>query len=337
MALTPGLAEQLANELAEAIHRGELSPGQRLPAIRELAAERGLDVGTVNRAYQTLVQLGLIESRPGRGTMVRGGAPPTRLIPDGPAQAVVCICSHDFGLDLLARHLRDAGVNLSVRPHGSTTGLRELAAGHTDLAGSHLLDDDGDGYNHDATARLLPGRRLLLITLVEREQGLIVRAGNPLGLRAITDLVRPGVRMANRQPGSGTRVLLDRLLAAEGLPGSAIVGYTRELPTHLAVAAAVAGKSADVGLGVAAAARALGLDFVPLFSERYDLVLLEKEQDAPWFGPLIETLAAPRFQSALGALAGYDTTHTAWIRSVFPSSPHSPAPRTGSGRDRPAI
>jgi putative molybdopterin biosynthesis protein len=322
MAMTPGIAEQLASKLADAIRRGELLPGQRLPAMRDLAAERGLDVGTVNRAYQTLAQLGLVESHSRRGTVVREPSPPARFTPDGAAYAIACVCSHDFGLDLLARHLRDAGVSLSLRPDGSSAGLRELAAGHADLAGSHLLDDDGDGYNHDAAARILPGRRLALVTLVEREQGLIVRAGNPLGLRAITDLTRPGVRLANRQPGSGTRVLLDRLLAAEGLPGAAIAGYERELPTHLAVAAAVAGKSADVGLGVAAAAQALGLTFIPLARERYDIVLLEQHQNAPWFGPLIETLAAPRFQSALGALAGYDTTHTAWIRSVVPSPAH---------------
>lgn len=318
MPTTPGLAEQLASELAEMIRRGELRPGQRLPAIRALADERGLDVGTVNRAYQALAQLGLVESHPRRGTLVREAAPPARLAPDGAAYGVACACSHDFGLDLLARQLRDAGVRLSVRPDGSTAGLRALAAGRADLAGSHLLDDDGGGYNHDAAARLLPGRRLMLITLVEREQGLVVRAGNPLGLRSIADLARPGVRLANRQVGSGTRSLLDRLLAAEGLPGAAVAGYERELPTHLAVAAAVAGRSADVGLGVAAAAQALGLGFVPLAHERYDLVLLEEQQEAPWFGPLIETLAAPRFQRALGALAGYDTAHTAWIRPARP-------------------
>lgn len=315
--MTQGLAKHLADELAAAIRRGELQPGQRLPTIRKLAAERRLDVTTVNRAYQELARLGLIESRSRRGTVVRSATPPPRLTPDGAAYAVTCVCSHDFGIDLLGRQLRSLGVSLSLHPDGSMAGLRGLAAGHADLAGSHLLDDDGNDYNNDAVARLLPGRRLLLITFVEREQGLIVRSGNPLGLRSIADVARTGARLANRQPGSGTRTLLERLLAAERLPGAAIVGYERELPTHLAVAAAVAGKSADVGLGVAAAAQALGLTFVPLSRERYDLVLPEEHQDAAWFGPLIETLAAPGFQSAIRALAGYDTARTAWMRSTF--------------------
>lgn len=314
--MMPSLYEQLADELAAAIRRGDWQPGQRLPTVRALAAKRGLDPSTVNRAYQALAQLGLVEAHARRGTIVRGALPPEPRAGDDAAMPVACACSHDFGLGLLARQLRAAGVDLRLRPEGSTAGLCELAAGRARLAGCHLLDDDGRGYNHDAVARLVPGRRLLLVTLVERAQGLIVPPGNPLALRSVVDLAATGARLANRQVGSGTRALLDRMLAAEGLGGAALVGYERELPTHLAVAAAVAGGSADAGLGVAAAAQALRLDFLPLAYERYDLVLPEESLSAPWFGPLIETLAAPRFHTALATLAGYDTTHTAWIRSV---------------------
>lgn len=310
------LYQRLAGELAAQIRGGALRPGAQLPTVRAMAAERGLDPNTVNRAYRLLAQLGLVEAHARRGTVVRGLGAPTAGVDDLAPGALTCAGSHDFGLDLLTRELRAAGVAMTLRPGGSTAGLRELAAGRADLAGCHLLDDDGQGYNRDAVARLLPGRRLRLITLIEREQGLIVRRGNPRGLRAVADLAQPGVRLVNRQPGSGTRALLDRLLAAEGLPGAAVAGYERELPTHLAVAAAVAGGSADVGLGVAAAARALELDFVPLAHERYELALPEERLDAPWFGPLIETLAAPRFRSAVEALGGYDTTYTAWIRSI---------------------
>lgn len=313
---SPPLYRQLADELAGMIVRGELREGQRLPTVRALAAERGLDRNTVNRAYHVLARRGLVVSHSRRGTVVRRQSAPPAPAPDAPAPTIVCAGSHDFGLDLLARELRGAGLHMTIRHGGSTAGLRELAAGRAHLAGSHLLDDDGAGYNRDALARLLPGRRVRLVTLAEREQGLIVPRGNPRRLREPADLARPGLRLANRQAGSGTRALLDRLLAAAAMPGEAIAGYERELPTHLAVAAAVAAGSADVGLGVAAAARALQLDFIPLASERYDLILPEESLDAPWFGPLIETLAAPRFRAAVEALGGYDATYTAWIRTA---------------------
>ncbi|HMQ32700.1 MAG TPA: substrate-binding domain-containing protein [Chloroflexaceae bacterium] len=310
------LYRQLADELAALIVGGALRAGQRLPTVRALAAERGLDPNTVNRAYLLLARRGLVEAHARRGTRVRAPAAPPPAAGEGPGPAVICAGSHDFGLDLLARQLRAAGLDLTLRPGGSTAGLRELAAGRAHMAGCHLLDDDGAGFNRDAPARLLPGRRLRLVTLAEREQGLIVPRGNPRGLRDLADVASHGLRLANRQAGSGTRALLDRLLAAAGVPGAAIAGYERELPTHLAVAAAVAGGSADAGLGVAAAARALQLDFIPLASERYDLVLPEESLAAPWFGPLIETLAAPRFRAAVETLGGYDPTYTAWIRPV---------------------
>lgn len=316
MAAVPPIYEQLADELVAAIRRGDWRPGQPLPTVRALAAERGLDPNTVNRAYRLLARLGLVEAHARRGTVVRRLTAPPEAERPGGVTPLTCACSHDFGLAVLARQLRDAGITLALHTAGSTAALHALAVGQVQLAGCHLLDDDGQGYNHDAAARLLPARRLHLITLAERAQGLIVRHGNPLAIRSVADLARPGIRLANRQSGSGTRALLDRLLAAHGLAGAALAGYTRELPTHLAVAAAVAGGSANVGLGVAAAARALALDFLPLAYECYDLVVPAESLDAPWFGPLIETLATPHFHAAIETLGGYDTSHTAWIRSV---------------------
>lgn len=229
---------------------------------------------------------------------------------------VRCVGSHDFCLDVLARHLRPVGVRLDVRPAGSTAGLLALAGGEADLAGTHLLDDDGSSYNQAAVRRLLPGRDLRLLTLVERQQGLIVPRNNPQGLRTVEDLARPGLRLVNRQAGSGTRRLLDALLTRAGIRPASLTGYDREVDTHLAAAAAVAGGSTDVALGVAAAARALDLGFVPLTSERYDLVLLAESLQAPWFGPLIEALAAPAFRAEVEALGGYDAAQSAWIRRV---------------------
>lgn len=306
---------QLAEELARAIRAGRWRPGERLPTVRALARERELDPATVNRAYQQLASEGLVEARGRQGTLVRVQAGPEAALAALPGRLLRCAGSHDFALGLLARHLRPHDLRLELALSGSSAGLRALAAGQAQIAGSHLIDDDGVGYNRDALERLVPGRGLRLLTLFEREQGLLVARGNPLGLRRIVDLAQPGVRLVNRQAGSGTRVLLDRLLSTASIPGAAISGYAREVTTHLEVAAAVAGGSADVGLGIATAARALDLGFIPLTRERYELVLPDESLAAPWFGPLIETIASPAFRAEVEALGGYDLAYSAWMRA----------------------
>ena len=204
-------------------------------------------------------------------------------------------------------------MRLICAPVGSTAGLLALGRGDAQLASVHLLDPGSGEYNRPAANRLLPGTALHFITLVHREQGLIVRRGNPLGLRDVRDLVRPGVRFAHRQIGSGTQVLLDHLLALHGLVRGQLSAPARELTTHLAVAAAVASRSADVGLGVRAAARALDLDFVPLTIERYDLVFRQADAETVWFAALLETLASPGLRADIEALEGYDASRTGWL------------------------
>lgn len=307
------LYQQLAHELAQAIRAGRWRAGARLPTVRALAAERGLDPNTVQRAYQILEREGLVAAHGRKGTLVRAQTAPAAL-DLAPGAPIRCAGSHDFALNLLVRYLRPHALHLELATVGSTAGLWALAAGQVHLAASHLLDDDGKDYNRDAIARCVPGRALRLITLFEREQGLLVARGNPRKLRNLSDLTQPGVRLINRQPGSGTRTLLDRFVQAAGLTGTDFAGYTREVSTHLEVAAAIAGGSADVGLGIAAAARALDLDFLPLAHERYDLVLPAESLTAPWFGPLIETLASLTFRNEVAALGGYDLAYTAWMR-----------------------
>jgi putative molybdopterin biosynthesis protein len=316
---------RLADELAARIAAGELAPGAALPTVRALADERGVDRNTVARAYALLAARGLVTAHGRHGTRVRVPVAPA-LAPPAPAAAtgLRCAGSHDFCLDVLARHLRAAGVSMEFHLTGSSEGLRALAEGRAELAGAHLLDDDGADYNCGAVRSALPGRDVRLVTLVEREQGLIVPRGNPRGLRAAEDLAQPGLRIVNRQPGSGTRRLLDALLARAGVRPADLAGYGREVETHLAAAAAVAAGSADVALGVAAAARALDLDFAPLASERFDLVLLAESLAAPWFGPLIEALAAPAFRAEVEALGGYSAAHSAWIRRVEGTAPAAP-------------
>jgi len=143
---------------------------------------------------------------------------------------------------------------------------------------------------------------------VHREQGLIVAAGNPLGLRGITDLARPGLRYVNRQRGAGTRVLLDYELQRARIDPASLSGYTREEPTHLAVAAAVSAGRADCGLGVHAAARAFGLDFLPIAHEPYDLVLERATAESDRLAPLWALMEHAPFRSAVEALGGYDTS-----------------------------
>ena len=138
--------------------------------------------------------------------------------------------------------------------------------------------------------RSCAGRDVAVVRLVHREQGLLVAPGNPLGLSGVADLARPGLRYVNRQRGAGTRVLLDYELARARIDPQAIAGYGREEPTHLAVAAAIASDRADCGMGVLAAARAFDLDFVPVTSEPYDLVLERASLEHPVLAPFWELL-----------------------------------------------
>jgi putative molybdopterin biosynthesis protein len=151
----------------------------------------------------------------------------------------------------------------------------------------------------------MPGRDVEVVRLVHREQGLIVAPGNPAGVEGLDDLSR--VRYVNRQRGAGTRVLLDHELARRGIEPSAVDGYEREEPTHLAVAAAVAAGRADAGLGVMAAARAFGLDFVPVAREPFDLVMAPGE---PAVEPLLALLEDAGFKAQVEAMGGYSTEET---------------------------
>jgi len=154
---------------------------------------------------------------------------------------------------------------------------------------------------------VLGGRDVSVVRLVHRDQGLIVAPGNPLGVTGVAGLTRAGVRYVNRQRGAGTRVLLDHELRRRGISPDAVDGYAREEPTHLAVAAAVAAGRGDAGLGIMAAARAFGLDFLPVTREPYDLVVRAREADSPRLAPLWALLRSERFRVAVQDLGGYGT------------------------------
>ena len=223
---------------------------------------------------------------------------------------LVIMGSHDVTIDLLASELRRMHPEMSVASSnvGSLGGLLALRRGESHVAGSHLMDEETGDYNVAFVRRYLPEDPVVLVNLVRRIQGLIVPAGNPKRLSSLADLVREDVRFVNRQRGSGTRVLLDYMLSQRGLAAGAVRGYEREEYTHLAVAAAVAGGGADAGLGVLSAARALELDFVPLQSEQFDLVVPRDFYRDDLLAPVLEVIRSSVFRRRVDELGGYDTT-----------------------------
>ena len=228
-------------------------------------------------------------------------------------RTIVAIGSHDLVLDLAASALRgtDPGVTLASSHVGSLGGLVALRDGLCHLAGSHLLDPDTGEYTLPYLPRVLgDASEVVVVRLVHRDQGLIVAAGNPLGLAGIEDLSRPGLRYVNRQRGAGTRVLLDHELRRHGVAPGDVTGYQREAHTHLAVAAAVAAGRADAGLGILAAARPFGLDFVPVAQEPYVLVVTRDAYASDMLAPLWALLADDQFRASVEALPGYSTTQT---------------------------
>jgi putative molybdopterin biosynthesis protein len=222
-------------------------------------------------------------------------------------RTIVVTGSHDLVLDLAASEIRaaDPAATLASSNVGSLGGLVALRDGLCHIAGSHLLDPATGQYTLPYVERVLGDRDVAVVRLVHREQGLIVAPGNPLALGGIDDLARDGLRYVNRQRGAGTRVLLDHELGRRGIAPDAVSGYTREEHTHLAVAAAIAADRADAGLGVLAAARAFGLDFVPVTREPYDLVLAAETLEDPVVAPLWALLEKAAFRAAVEALGGY--------------------------------
>lgn len=217
--------------------------------------------------------------------------------------------SHDPALDLLAAALaeRAPGTSLSKAPMGSLDGLLALKGCEAHLAGCHLLDPESGAYNFPALAKHFPAGEVSLVNFVYRRQGLLVPRGNPRGIRGAADLTRKGLRFVNRQRGAGTRVLLDHRLGVLGIDPDSIQGYDRVVSTHMAVAAAVASGAADVGLGVMSAAGALGLDFVPIGWERFDLAVPTASLGSPLLAPLFEVLKTPAFRQRVLSLGGYQT------------------------------
>jgi putative molybdopterin biosynthesis protein len=228
------------------------------------------------------------------------------ILPKSRKPAVIFSGSHDLALERIAEHVAKRVLLLTL-PVGSLDGLINLRQGLCQISGVHILDESGE-YNKPYVRRLFPGRAMEMITFAHRIQGLIVAAGNPKNIKRISHLVRPNIRFVNRNAGSGTRLWLDaELKKLRLLPGS-IRGYQRMVNTHSEAAALIESGKADAALGLQAAAHQYGLDFVPLFEERYDLVLPRENKQL--LMPVLDYLQTAAFRNDLNSLTGYNSAHS---------------------------
>lgn len=222
---------------------------------------------------------------------------------------IVAIGSHDNALDALANflHKMRPPFRLSSAHVGSMGGILAIKRGEAHMAGTHLLDEETGEYNIAFIKRFLPDMPLLLVNLVYRTQGLLVPKGNPKGIRGFEDLARADVGFINRQRGAGTRLLTDMYLKKLGIAPENVRGYDREEYTHMTVASAVASGSADCGLAILAAARALDLDFIPVAGERYDLIIPKAFADDSKILALLSVIRANgEFRETVERMGGYD-------------------------------
>ncbi len=239
-------------------------------------------------------------------------------LPAPPVHTLRFSGSHDLALTWIASHFEDISSQAILAPTfvGSLGGLIALTEGKADIAGSHLWDEETDDYNLPFVRRLLPGKRVALVTLAHRWLGFIVPPGNPSNLRSIDDLCQSELRFINRQAGSGTRVWFDVHLRRTGLQPNQILGYQDEALTHSETALCVAERRAHVGLGLEASAHAFGLGFVRLTRERYDLVISESVFNSRPIQDLVSWLISTPGQAAIQSLPGYDNAQTGQIQWV---------------------
>jgi molybdate-binding protein len=297
----------VSSDIARLVASGELPVGSELPSLRVLADERRTTPSTIGRAYRHLAQAGVISLGERRRAIVPPDASlaAQRLL--GTRQVFRLAGSDDPALDVVLRRAGRAIVAVGTR--GSFQGLTALWRGSADGAAIHLLHHSGI-YNAPFASALLRGRQPTLIHLWRREQGLLVPAGNPRQIEGPADLRK--VRVAKREFGAGTRVLLDRMLDDAGIAPHSVAGP--EAASHLEVALAVASGVADVGLGVRAAATALALDFVPLVWEEYDVALSAESLGAS--GPLIDALRDRTVRGSILELGGYDVDQAGIVQRL---------------------
>lgn len=256
----------------------------------------------------------------------RAGSASVRAFPaDGSESKRLLVAGCDPGIALLAHHLsRTAGIELIVASSSSRQSLAWLKGGFVHIAGSHLRDASTGDYNLPAVRKLFPRGGVKVVTFAIWEQGLVFAAGNPKNIRSVADFARhdagkPGaekdsIRIVNREAGAGSRELLDRELASAGIAAKDVLGYEREAHGHLPAALAVSLGEADCCIATRSAAQAFGLGFLPLATERYDLVIRQPFVKLPAVEALLDSLNRSAIRRRLEMLAGYDTSHTGEVR-----------------------
>lgn len=235
--------------------------------------------------------------------------------PEEIERTILCTGSHDLSVGVLEDQLklRHPELKIAATNVGSLGGLLALQRGETHIAGTHLLDSQSGDYNVPDIKRTIPTLAVVLVHVARREQGLLVPRGNPKRIAGLSELAKKEITFINRQSGSGTRVLLDFELKRHGIDACAIRGYEREEFTHMAVGVAIVSGLADVGLGVRSAANALGLQFIPVAEEQYDLLFWRPFFESERGEQLLEVIRSDGFKKAVTSLGGYDTRSTGHV------------------------
>ncbi|MGV7117221.1 substrate-binding domain-containing protein [Paenibacillus kyungheensis] len=227
----------------------------------------------------------------------------------------IVITGQDTSLDILARYMEKE--DSRYRPlrsfAGSMDSLVSMYMGNSDIVSTHLFDGETGDYNLPYIRKILVSHPCTVINLASRRAGLYVAKGNPKGIRSWQDLAQSGLTIVNRERGAGARVLLDEQLRLNDIRTSQLQGYAQEESSHIAVAGKVASGQADVGVGSEKAAALVGVEFIPLTVERYDLVILNKTENAEWIATLRRILSSDEFKRELQAIGGYDLSRTGEI------------------------
>ncbi len=228
-----------------------------------------------------------------------------------PTKDKIIIGGQDIVLDMLGKYIEHQTGTKTLRSYeGSFNGIMALYHGECDIASLHLYDGDTNTYNTPYVKKILVSHQYVLINLVKREAGLYVQQGNPLGITTIEDIVTTKATFINREKGSGARALFDEKLRIHNIAPSDIKGYDKEQLSHIDVASAVANGHADVGIGIQKTAKLINVEFIPLITERYDIVLLKTAQTAALIQTIKDILRSLAFKEEVVALGHYDTSLT---------------------------